>query len=242
MERKTSYIISWNNAEFVKPMIDGRPLNWPAIFGNDRPLDLEIGIGNGSFLIPFAAAHPDRNIVGIEIDGYYLKKADRRLVRQQLSNARLMIGDAKLLLWGLFPDEAIEDLYLLFPDPWFKKRHKKRRMIQPITIRLFARKIRRYLNVSTDDEEYKDWVLECISASGCFTNAYEVPFVDKPEEHYPTKYEKKWRQEGKPVYYMRFRKTRVPEVDDEEYIRTQNLHFALSRLREKWDTQSVLSV
>jgi tRNA (guanine-N7-)-methyltransferase len=234
MDRLTN-IINWREPAIEQRIIRNAPIDWRTEFQNDNPIDLEIGIGNGSFLVPFANDHPDRNIIGIEIDGLYLKKADRKLVRQNISNARLIIGDAKLLVWSLIGDETIDNLYVHFPDPWFKKRHIKRRMINAITLRLFARKIRSALTVSTDDPEYKDWVLECVPESGCFENAFTTPWVESLDGHYMTKYEKKWRAEGKPIYFMKFLKSNQPAINTDEYILSQNLGFPISRLQAKYE-------
>lgn len=237
MNRET-YIFPWRDPAIERRIPETRPVDWPAEFQNDNPVDLEIGIGNGSFLVPFAKDHPERNMIGIEIDGLYLKKADRKLVRQNIPNARLMIGDAKLLVWSLIADEAVDNLYLHFPDPWFKKRHKKRRMINPLTLRMFARKIRSSLIVSTDDGEYKDWVLECIPESRCFENAFPAPWVEKLDVHYMTKYEKKWRAEGKQIFFMKFNKTKHPDINNNEYVVSQNLSFPLSKLKIKYESNS----
>ncbi len=238
----TTYIFPWRDPEIEQRIPENRSLDWPAVFQNDNPVDLEIGIGNGSFLVPFAKDHPGRNIIGIEIDGLYLKKADRKLVRQEITNARLMIGDAKLLVWSLFADKSTDNLYLHFPDPWFKKRHKKRRMINPVTLRMFARKIRSSLTVSTDDAEYKDWVHECIPESGCFRNAFSDPWVEKLDVHYETKYEKKWRAEGKQIYFMKFMKSLHPEIDNDEYVFSQNLSFPILKLRAKYNFPSTFMI
>lgn len=235
-----SYIFQWRNPSVEPRIISRQPIDWQSEFHNDNPVDLEIGIGNGSFLAPFAKNHPERNIIGVEIDGKYLKKADSKLIRQNITNARLMIGDAKLLVWSLIADGSVDHLYIHFPDPWFKKRHKKRRLVNPVTLRLFARKIRSAITVSTDDEEYKDWVLDCVREAGCLENVFDTPWVAQLEEHYTTKYEKKWRAQGKPIYFMRFRKTAHPPFDDDEFVRSQNLSFPLLRLKDKYKTNETM--
>lgn len=225
-----TYIIDWHKEEVKRLIQEGVPVDWQDVFENRYPLDLEIGIGNGSFLVPFAKDHPDRNMVGIEIEGVYLKKANKKLIKQAISNARLLIGDAKFLTWKLFADESIEDVYINYPDPWFKKRHKKRRLINPISLRLLALKMRSILTIATDDEEYRDWVIASIKETQCFEPMLQKIFVTELENYYPTKYEKKWKDQGKPVFYMKFRKNQNPEIDWAEYIETQNLQFTLNKV------------
>lgn len=224
-----TYIIDWHQEEVKRLIQEGVPVDWQDVFENKYPLDLEIGIGNGSFLVPFVKDHPNRNMVGIEIEGVYLKKANKKLIKQAISNARLLIGDAKFLTWKLFADECIEDVYINYPDPWFKKRHKKRRLINPISLRLLALKMRSILTIATDDEEYRDWVIASIKETQCFEPLLPKIFVTELENYYPTKYEKKWKDQGKQVFYLKFRKNRNPEIDWAEYIETQNLQFTLNK-------------
>jgi len=224
-----TYIIDWHKEPINDLIRREVPVHWQDVFENAFPLDLEIGIGNGSFLVPFAKDHPDRNMIGIEIEGVYLKKANKKLLKQTISNARLLIGDAKFLTWKLFADESIDDVYINYPDPWFKKRHKKRRLINPISLRLLALKMRSVLTIATDDEEYRDWVIRSIHETKCFDPIFPNTYVNELENYYSTKYEKKWKDQGKPVFYMKFRKTRNPEIDWAEYIETQNLQFTLNK-------------
>jgi tRNA (guanine-N7-)-methyltransferase len=238
-----SHILNWHNPEIARQMISGTPLDWAEVFGNSNPLDLEIGIGNGSFLVPFAKDHPARNVVGVEIEGQYLRKADGKLTRQNVTNAKLLIGDAKLLVWKLFADESVEDIYINYPDPWFKKRHLKRRVINPVSLRLFAQKMRSVLTIATDDEAYRDFVIDCIQGMNCFENLFPNFFVNMLDDYYPTKYERKWKEQGKPVFYLKFRKVKHPELDIEEYIDSQNLRFALEQLTGKTrDPMAVLAL
>ncbi len=227
------HIVNWRNSEITERIISNVSLDWTEIFGNAHPVDLEIGIGNGSFLVPFAHDHPDRNIVGVEMEGQYLRKADKKLSRQDLTNARLLIGDARLLVWKLFADGSIEDVYINYPDPWFKKRHKKRRLVNPMSLRMLARKMKSVLTIATDDEEYRDWVIASIQEINCFEKVFANFYECTLENYYSTKYEKKWKEQGKPVFYMKFRKTADPDLDIENYIDSQNVRFALHRLSEK---------
>ena len=103
-----SFILNLNRESLDSVLLAGTSLDWRAIFGHDRPVDLEIGIGTGSFILPWALDHPDRNMIGIELVGQYLRKADRKLRTRRLTNVRLLLGNAKLYIWKLIAPNAIE--------------------------------------------------------------------------------------------------------------------------------------
>lgn len=227
------YILNWRNGFVSDHVLADRPVDWPSVFNTAQPLDLEIGIGNGSFLTPFAEAHPHRNIVGMEIESLYLRKADRKLTRAGLTNGRLLLGDAKLLIWKLFADGAIGDVYINYPDPWFKKRHKKRRLINTETLKMFTVKMSGTLTIATDDPEYRDFVLQSVEEAGCLQSRFPNGHTETLAGYFETKYERKWKNLGKPVYYMQFSKIATPSIDIGEYVLTQNLRFSLSRILEK---------
>ncbi len=231
--RVPANIVNWRNSEVKQNILDNKALDWRALFGNTNPIDLEIGIGNGSFLVPFCSDNSTRNMIGVEIEGLYLKKADKRLSKENLGNGKLLIGDAKLLIWKLVPELALENVYINYPDPWFKKRHKKRRMVNPWFLQMIATKMNSVLTVATDDEEYRDWVVECIKESDCFAPIFDDIWVSHLPGYYQTKYEKKWKDLGKAVFYMKFNKVRHPGLDANEYIETQNLQFPLKKLEKE---------
>ena len=89
--------------------------------------DLEIGFGKGMFLLDYAGQHPDRNIVGIEVRRSFCNRVMNRVEKRQLMNVRVALGDARELIPLLFEKESLERVFLLFPDPWWKRRHAKRR-------------------------------------------------------------------------------------------------------------------
>lgn len=217
------------------------PPVWSGIFGNSNPVDIEIGIGNGSFMAPFCTAHPERNLIGVEIDGFYAKKADRKLIQSSPVNARLLIGDAKLLVWRLIGPKSIENIYINYPDPWFKRRRLKRRVVNAGSLRMLAEKMTGILTVVTDDPEYREWVLDAVRECACFETAFSDGFVTALDGYFSTKYEKKWKAQGKTCYYMKFKKTQHPVLDAEEYIATQNLRFPLNKLASELSRLAVAS-
>src|SRR5262249_12120294 len=103
--------------------------SWHAIFGNDHPVELEIGFGKGAFLVAAAAAHPETNYVGMEIDWGLLLYVANRLVKRGLGNVRLVQGDAHVIVARSVPSDSLHAIHVYFPDPWWKRRHRKRRLL-----------------------------------------------------------------------------------------------------------------
>ncbi len=103
---------------------------WADIFGNDHPVELEIGAGKGTFMLAIGAAKPEHNFVGIEWAKAYAEFAADRLRRHQLSNARIVHGEAAWWVRCHVPDSSLFAMHIYFPDPWPKTRHHKRRLIQ----------------------------------------------------------------------------------------------------------------
>ncbi|MGD8910586.1 MAG: tRNA (guanosine(46)-N7)-methyltransferase TrmB, partial [Chromatiales bacterium] len=106
------------------------PLNLAECFGNERPVTLEIGFGNGEALAQLAHRHPERNYLGIEVHGPGVGHLMIRLAQQESDNVRILQGDAMELLRQHLPAGSLACLLLFFPDPWHKKRHHKRRIVQ----------------------------------------------------------------------------------------------------------------
>lgn len=107
------------------------PFQWPQIFGVDNPVHVEIGSGKGRFLLQMAAEHPEVSLLAVERAGKYHRMVCDKAGRRGLENVRLLRTTAEDLLFRLLPLESIDALYVLFPDPWPKKRHHKRRLFSP---------------------------------------------------------------------------------------------------------------
>src|SRR5262245_45921825 len=106
-----------------------RPWDATAIFGRSAPLEVEVGSGKGLFLSQAAQACQDRDFLGVEIAEKYARFIAARLVKRDLPNARIVHGDAQRLFAEFLPDNSVTAVHVYFPDPWWKKRHKKRRVI-----------------------------------------------------------------------------------------------------------------
>ena len=174
-----------------------RPLDWSAEFGRQARLEVEIGFGNGEYLVRRAASHPDLDLVGIELTWGSLRRALRKLHQEQVSNARLLWEDARVALSFTFAPASIDRVYALFPCPWPKKRHAKNRLFRQEFLRLVNSRLRPEgtLTVVTDHAAYRDQIVEEAPPGGF------VPTVTAigPEHH--TKYERKWQEGGQVEFY-----------------------------------------
>lgn len=133
-----------------------RPVNWAAFFGNDRPVELDIGCGRGMFLVNAGLSHADRNFLGIELDYKEGRRAAKRLQRRSLDHVRVLGGDAKEFLLRNVPAHSVSAAHVYFPDPWWKRKHKKRRLFSDEFADLLAAVIQPggLVHSWTDVEEY----------------------------------------------------------------------------------------
>ena len=184
------------------------PIAWPDLFGNDRPVELEIGSGKGLFLANAARARPDRNFFGIEMAKKYARKAADRVAKLALANVRVLPGDALLFMSKYAPPASLHAAHVYFPDPWWKARHKKRRVFaEPLILDLERTLVPGGdLHVATDVEDY----YRVIRAMMAIHPRFEVrpePLPNTPEHDndYLTNFERKYRIEGRPIYRAHYR-------------------------------------
>lgn len=189
------------------------PLNLPDLFGRDAPRTLEIGFGNGEHLAELAAAHPERDFLGIEVHrpgvGHLLMLAQER----GLANLRVSDHDAVEVLHEQLPAASLDEVLILFPDPWHKKRHHKRRLIQPAFVELVASRLRTggILRLATDWEDYALQMLDVLRGSAAFVNlSSSGDWVPRPEERAPTRFEKRGARLGHGVWDLAFRRISPP--------------------------------
>jgi len=184
------------------------PLDLTTAFGRDAPRAIEIGFGNGEALLEFAKTNPDIDCLGIEVHrpgvGHLMLGAQSA----SLTNLRVMSHDAVEVLQQL-PDASISFVHIFFPDPWHKKRHHKRRLIQPPFVALLASKLKQggLLRLATDWEHYALQMREVLDASADFINvAGEKGFIDRPAMRPLTRFEKRGHRLGHGVWDMEYRK------------------------------------
>jgi tRNA (guanine-N7-)-methyltransferase len=188
-----------------------RPLALDEVFGRAAPRTLEIGFGNGEHLASLAATHPERDYLGIEVHrpgvGHLLLLAQTH----HLSNIRVSSHDAVEVLRDQIAPASLDEVLVLFPDPWHKKRHHKRRLIQRPFVELIASRMRAggVFKLATDWEEYAVQMLEVLgAASAHFTNLSPTgDWMPRPEERAPTRFEKRGARLGHGVWDLVFRRT-----------------------------------
>jgi len=183
-----------------------RPVDPGALFGDGRPLWLEIGFGGGEHLAHLAGAHPDIGFLGAEpfVNGVAALLA--RVEAAGLANVRVHPGDARDLV-DLLPDGALARVYLLYPDPWPKTRHRDRRFVQPDALRALARAMApgAELRLATDVADYARHATAAAAAAGVFAPAEGPAERARPWDGWrPTRYEAKALRAGRTPQYLRF--------------------------------------
>jgi tRNA (guanine-N7-)-methyltransferase len=183
------------------------PLSLEQLFGRRAPVTLEIGFGNGEHLVSLAAAHPERNYLGIEVHRPGVGHLFMLAAAKDLTNLRASDHDAVEVLRDQVPPAALDEVLLLFPDPWHKKRHHKRRLVQPPFVELVASRLAPggVFRLATDWEEYALQMLEVLGASPAFANLSPTgDWMPRPEERAPTRFEKRGARLGHGVRDLAF--------------------------------------
>ena len=191
----------------IEPSLEPAPLDWTAVFGNDRPVEAEVGFGKGMFLLSASQQFPDINLLGIEIERKYTLFTATRIAKRGLKNVRLACADAKMFFRDRIPAGSLQAVHVFFPDPWWKKRHEKRRLFTAEFVTLCARVLRPggRLHVVTDVAEYFGIMKELLATE---PRLRELPPPEPSEPRhdmdYLTNFERKYRKEGRPIYRVAY--------------------------------------
>lgn len=187
----------------------GEPVDFARLFGNDRPVEMEIGCGKGGFLLRQAKAHPDRNYFGVEYANKFYRFAADRMARWGVGNVRIVRTDAKVLVIHRLPSACLAALHVYHPDPWPKKRHQKRRLVVPEFAEAAARVLApggRWA-VQTDHAEYFEQIRQVVLARPEFVQTpYDDPDFGTVDERTETNYETKYLRENRPIYRLAVRR------------------------------------
>ena len=178
-------------------------LDLDALFGRKAPRILEIGIGNGAALLSMAARNPDRDYLGAEVHAPGIGHCLLEIERLGLGNVRLFMEDAVGVLRERLPDHSLAGLHLFFPDPWHKKRHHKRRLVQPPFVELMAGKLTNdgYFHVATDWPPYAAHIAEVLATSGHFGAGIDPAHSSGSSSGRPlTRFEARGQRLGHPIW------------------------------------------
>ena len=184
------------------------PLDWRQVFGNDHPVEIEVGFGKGLFLLTQSQARPDANFLGIEIERKYTLLTATRLARQPLPNVKLACTDARWFLKERVADNSVAAMHVYFPDPWWKLRHRKRKLFTREFAEQCARVLRSggRLHFVTD---VADYFAETLAMLKDVPVLQALPLVVNDAEAL-TNFERKYRQEGRAIYRALYEKSPVP--------------------------------
>jgi tRNA (guanine-N7-)-methyltransferase len=184
-------------------------LDLDALFGRRAPRVVEIGFGNGENLAALATAHPERDYLGIEVHRAGVGRLMLAAESAQLTNVRIACHDAVEVLEHQLPRESLDEILVLFPDPWHKKRHHKRRLIQPpfVALAVSRLKIGGVLRLATDWEPYAVQMLEVLNANPTLENlAPGRGYLESTAGRITTRFEKRGQRLGHGVWDLAFRR------------------------------------
>ncbi|WP_374090916.1 tRNA (guanosine(46)-N7)-methyltransferase TrmB [Methylomicrobium lacus] len=190
----------------LDPNID---VDFSEVFGRNAPLCVEIGFGNGESLAKMAAANPDIDYIGIEVHRPGVGHLLMLLAEKNLTNVRIYCHDAIEILEKRVPDDSLSGVHLFFPDPWPKKKHHKRRIVQPGFTELLCRKLKAegYFHAASDWQHYAEQMLTVLSEQKRLENASpSADYCPRPDYRPLTKFEQRGIKLGHGVWDLIFRK------------------------------------
>jgi tRNA (guanine-N7-)-methyltransferase len=185
------------------------PWNLTELFGREAPVILELGFGDGRVLKMQAARDPGIDFLGVEVHRPGVGRLMRELDQDDILNVRLACADGAEILAHNIAEQSLSGILIFFPDPWHKKRHHKRRLIQPDFIHMAASRLKRggILHMATDWEEYAEQMLAVLNAEPMLVNTIaDGGFAVRPEQRPVTKYEERGQRLGHGVWDLVFKR------------------------------------
>jgi tRNA (guanine-N7-)-methyltransferase len=190
------------------------PIVWHELFGNDNPVEVEVGFGKGLHLVNAGAAWPDTNFLGVEIVRKYQLYAATRLALRQLTNVRVACTDGRAILRDRVAPQSVDAVHVYFPDPWWKARHRKRRVFTPEFAHTVGEVLRPggRLLLATDVGAYHGVMTQIVRELGPAFRELPPPAPAEPQHDmdYLTNFERKFRKEGRPIYRAAYERTGEP--------------------------------
>lgn len=233
----TSFYMVKPAYRFLISDYDRYPLRWEDIFPGNRSRILEIGFGNGEFLIHYAEGHPDKDFLGVESSWLSVKKGLKRLALHSLDNVRIFYGNASWVLKYVFPCDSFQEIWMLFPDPWPKKRHVCHRLGSGDFVKHAYRVMQpggRW-TVVTDDRKFMEWLLSRVKEPYFRHNLETYHGVPK----FFTKYEKRWLDQGQSIIVCTFVKVEIDSLEPKEpeqgTVKIYKFHDPFDPRSIQWD-------
>jgi tRNA (guanine-N7-)-methyltransferase len=194
----------------ILPTIFPGPPSWTTVFGASRPLEVELGFGRPHFLFERAAERPEIDIVGIEWKARFVEMARARIAREQIANVVPLHGNAWLLFGALFAPSSVDGVTLNFPDPWWKAKHEKRRIINDTFAQLLYGRLKPggFVFVQTDVASLLERMLEALESAAFVNESGALRLVTKKPMRARSHREKKCVEQGIPVFRALLRKPR----------------------------------
>ena len=182
-------------------------LNQEQVFGRTAPLIMEIGFGMGEGTLAYAQQNPQKDIIGVEVHEPGVGALMHNLEKAELKNVRIYSTDAIEVLREAIAPGTLEALHLFFPDPWPKKRHHKRRIVQPEFLALVASRLKPggRIHMATDWQAYADWMLEMLTDMPGMTNlSQQGDYIERPDYRPETRFERRGHRLGHGVWDLLF--------------------------------------
>jgi tRNA (guanine-N7-)-methyltransferase len=179
------------------------PMDSAQVFGRPGPVVLEIGFGMGQSLVEMALAAPERNFIGVEVHKPGVGRLLHGMEERGIDNIRIYCHDAVEVLRDCLADDSLDTVQIFFPDPWHKKRHNKRRLIQPVLVEQLRQKLKPggTLHLATDWENYAEQMMAVLEAAPGLNNSYGTgQFAPRPEHRPLTKFELRGERLGHGVW------------------------------------------
>ena len=211
MSRRLKFDIPGPDLRVDKDQV--REKGWEALFADDLPrpfpMVVEIGFGRGEFVRQLAALRPQVAHVGVEVSFKRVLKLARRLARSGVRNIRLVEGTGEETVRELLPESSVETFWINFSDPWPKKRHHRRRLIQPPFLRDLAVRLQPggRVEIATDHEDYAEWIERVLAAEPLLENIHTPqPFLREVPGRMRTAYQIEWLREGRSLCFWSYRR------------------------------------